>query len=84
MSYQKKEGPGHARPSFFWYDSDKGLKRFDSGDMRHPYSMDRFYFNVPNIIHFEDNTHLQLDEKEPAIMLGQIPRMADFSRAIIV
>ena len=26
MSYQKKDGRGHARPSFFWYDNDKDLK----------------------------------------------------------
>ncbi len=25
VSYQKKDGHGHARPSFFWYD-DKDLK----------------------------------------------------------
>ncbi len=24
--YQKKDGRGHARPSFFWYDNDKDLK----------------------------------------------------------
>ena len=24
MSYQKKGGRGHARPSFFWYDNDSG------------------------------------------------------------
>ncbi len=26
MSYQKKDGLGHAQPSFFWYDNDKDLK----------------------------------------------------------
>ena len=26
MSYQKKDGRGHARPSCFWYDNDKDLK----------------------------------------------------------
>ncbi len=26
MSYQKKDGRGHARPSFFWYDKDKDVK----------------------------------------------------------
>ncbi len=26
VSYQKKDGCGHARPSFFWYDNDKDLK----------------------------------------------------------
>ncbi len=26
LSYQKKDGRGHARPSFFWYDNDKDLK----------------------------------------------------------
>ncbi len=26
MSCQKKDGRGHARPSFFWYDNDKDLK----------------------------------------------------------
>ncbi len=26
MSYQKKDGSGHARPSFFWYDNNKGFK----------------------------------------------------------
>ncbi len=26
MSYQKKDGRGHARPSFSWYDNDKDLK----------------------------------------------------------
>ena len=26
VSYQKKDGRGHARPSFFWYDNDKELK----------------------------------------------------------
>ncbi len=26
VSYQKKDGRGHARPSFFWYDNDKDLK----------------------------------------------------------
>ncbi len=25
-SYQKKDGRGHARPSFFWYDNDKDIK----------------------------------------------------------
>ncbi len=25
VSYQKKDGRGHARPSFFWYDNDKDL-----------------------------------------------------------
>ncbi len=25
-SYQKKDGRGPARPSFFWYDNDKDLK----------------------------------------------------------
>ncbi len=24
VSYQKKDGRGHARPSFFWYDTDSG------------------------------------------------------------
>ncbi len=24
--YQKKDGRGHVRPSFFWYDNDKDLK----------------------------------------------------------
>ncbi len=24
VSYQKKGGRGHARPSFFWYDNDSG------------------------------------------------------------
>ena len=26
VSYQKKDGLGHMRPSFFWYDNDKDLK----------------------------------------------------------
>ncbi len=26
VSYQKKDGPGHAYPSFFCYDNDKDLK----------------------------------------------------------
>ncbi len=26
VSYQKKDGRGHGRPSFFWYDNDKDLK----------------------------------------------------------
>ncbi len=26
VSYQKNDGRGHARPSFFWYDNDKDLK----------------------------------------------------------
>ena len=26
VSYQKKGGRGHARPSFFWYDNDSGHK----------------------------------------------------------
>ncbi len=26
VSYQKKDGRGHARPSFFWYDNDKDFK----------------------------------------------------------
>ena len=26
VSYQKKDGWGHARPSFFWYDNDKDHK----------------------------------------------------------
>ncbi len=26
VSYQKKDGRGHACPSFFWYDNDKDLK----------------------------------------------------------
>ncbi len=26
MPYQKKDGRGHVRPSFFWYDNDKDLK----------------------------------------------------------
>ncbi len=26
VSYQKKDGCGHACPSFFWYDNDKDLK----------------------------------------------------------
>ncbi len=26
MSYQKKDGRGHAHPSFFLYDNDKDLK----------------------------------------------------------
>ncbi len=26
VSYQKKDGLGHAHPSFFWYDNDKDLK----------------------------------------------------------
>ncbi len=26
VSYQKKDGRGHVRPSFFWYDNDKDLK----------------------------------------------------------
>ncbi len=26
LSYQWKDGRGHARPSFFWYDNDKDLK----------------------------------------------------------
>ncbi len=26
VSYQKKDGRGHARPFFFWYDNDKDLK----------------------------------------------------------
>ncbi len=26
VSYQKKDGRGPARPSFFWYDNDKDLK----------------------------------------------------------
>ncbi len=26
VSYQKEDGPGHARPPFFWYDNDKDLK----------------------------------------------------------
>ncbi len=26
VSYQKKDGCGHTRPSFFWYDNDKDLK----------------------------------------------------------
>ncbi len=26
VSYQKKDGRSHARPSFFWYDNDKDLK----------------------------------------------------------
>ncbi len=25
VSYQKKDGRGHAHPSFFWYDNDKDL-----------------------------------------------------------
>ncbi len=24
MSYQKKDGQGHAHPSFYWYDTDSG------------------------------------------------------------
>ncbi len=35
MSYQKKDGRGHARPSFFWYDNDKDLKVCFSRDMCH-------------------------------------------------
>ena len=26
VSYQKKDGRGHVRPSFFWYNDDKDLK----------------------------------------------------------
>ncbi len=26
MSYQKKGGRGHARPSFFWHDNDSGYE----------------------------------------------------------
>ncbi len=26
VSYQKKDGRGHVRPSFFWYDNNKDLK----------------------------------------------------------
>ena len=26
VSYQKKDGRSHSRPSFFWYDNDKDLK----------------------------------------------------------
>ncbi len=26
VSYQKKDGRGHARPSFFWYGNDKDVK----------------------------------------------------------
>ncbi len=26
MTYGKKDGCGHARPSFLWYDNDKDLK----------------------------------------------------------
>ncbi len=26
VSYKKKDGRGHACPSFFWYDNDKDLK----------------------------------------------------------
>ncbi len=26
VSYQKKDGRSHARPSVFWYDNDKDLK----------------------------------------------------------
>ena len=26
VSYQKKDGRGYVRPSFFWYDNDKDLK----------------------------------------------------------
>ncbi len=26
VSYQKKDGRSHTRPSFFWYDNDKDLK----------------------------------------------------------
>ncbi len=26
VPYQKKDGRGHVRPSFFWYDNDKDLK----------------------------------------------------------
>ena len=26
VSYQKKDGRGHVRPSFFWHDNDKDLK----------------------------------------------------------
>ncbi len=28
VSYQKKDGRGHAHPSSFWYDNDKDLKVF--------------------------------------------------------
>ncbi len=26
VAYQKKDGRGHAHPSFFWYDNDKDVK----------------------------------------------------------
>ncbi len=35
MSYQKKDGSGHAHPSFLWYDNDKDLKVCFSRDARH-------------------------------------------------
>ncbi len=31
MSYQKKDGRGQARPSFFWYNTD--CSEFDSADI---------------------------------------------------
>ncbi len=50
VSYQKKDGFGHVRPSFFWYDNDKDLKVFshDAHRMRidilasSAYSIDRY------------------------------------------
>ena len=37
MSYQKKDGCGHMRPSLFWYDNDKDLKVCFSRDAHQMY-----------------------------------------------
>ncbi len=34
VSYQKKDGRGHAHPLFFWYDSDKDLRSVFSNIMK--------------------------------------------------
>ncbi len=39
VSYQKKDGLGHARPSFFWYDNNKDLQGLFSRDTPHKCSL---------------------------------------------
>ena len=37
VSYQKKDGRGHAHPSFFWYDNYKDLKVYLNKNVPRPY-----------------------------------------------
>ncbi len=56
VSHQKKDGHGHARPSFFGYDNDKGLFPLDK---RHNVMCDE-HRSLHGCVHSQSMANLQL------------------------